>query len=284
MEIVYVLFYAILIGFFEVFKKLSIKKSNESSVLVIFTVIAFMLSLLWIPYGVLIPTKFILIFALKGFIIAFNWYIVLKVLKTADISVVTITNILSTVVTFIVGIVVFNEVATVLQVVGSIVIVISVAVINLSNRNNAGKITKIQLILLLICALISTSSSIIDKYTTTFLTPQQTQFWFLLFVALFSVLFFVIDCIKQRQFLIVKKDLKNFYIYIVGIFIFLADIMLFSAYKVAGSQLITISVLSKLKIIVTVLAGIIIFKEKNIWIKLFLSLLVVIGAVMIAVS
>ena len=71
---------------------------------------------------------------------------------------------------------------------------------------------------------------------------------------------------------------------IVGIFIFLADIMLFSAYKVAGSQLITISVLSKLKIIVTVLAGIIIFKEKNIWTKLCLSLLVVIGAIMIAVS
>lgn len=284
MEIVFVLLYALLNGFFDVFKKSSLKRSNPSTILVMFTTVAFLLSLIWIPFDVSISIEYILIFALKGFIIAFNWYLTLKVLRTADISIVTITQILSTVLTFIFGITMFNETASGLQIIGSIIIVGSVAAINLINRNGKGSVTKTQLILLLICALISTFSSVIDKYTSISLTPQQMQFWFLLFVMIFSWLFFSIDCIKQKQFLIKKEDSKNYWIYLVGLFIFLADFMLFSAHTVANSQLITITVLSKLKIIVTVAAGIFIFKEKNAWKKLLLSFIVVIGAIMIAIA
>ena len=283
MEIIFTLLYALLIGFFEVFKKISVKKSNESSILVMLTSTAFLLSLIWIPFGVAISIDFILIFALKGFIIAFNWYITLKILKSADLSIVAITNILSTVLSFIIGIVVFNEVAVIWQIIGSILIIGSVALINIISRNNKGKITKIQLILLLVCALISSGSSVIDKYTTTYLNPQQTQFWFLLFVSLFSWIFFIIDAIKNKTSPIKKRDFKNFWIYFAGACLFFGDFMLFNAYKVPNSQLITISVISKLKIIVTVLAGIIIFKEKNIWKKLLLTLLIVIGAIMIAI-
>lgn len=284
MEIVFVLLYALLNGFFDIFKKSSLKRSSPSTILVMFTTVAFLLSLIWIPFDVSISIEYILIFALKGFIIAFNWYITLKILRTADISTVTITQILSTVLTFIFGITMFNETASVLQIIGSIIIVGSVAAINLINRNSKGSVTKVQLVLLLVCALISTMSSVIDKYTSISLTPQQMQFWFLLFVMVFSWLFFSIDCIKQKQFLIKKEDSKNYWIYLVGLFIFLADFMLFSAHTVANSQLITITVLSKLKIIVTVAAGIFIFKEKNVWKKLLLSVIVVIGAIMIAIA
>ena len=47
--------------------------------------------------------------------------------------------------------------------------------------------------------------------------------------------------------------------------------------------MITISILSKLKIVITVLAGIIIFKEKNITKKLILTSLVVAGAILISI-
>ena len=59
--------------------------------------------------------------------------------------------------------------------------------------------------------------------------------------------------------------------------------MLFMAYKVPGSQLITISVLIKLQVVVTVLASIAIFKEKNILKKVLLTLLVVAGVILMTV-
>ena len=69
-----------------------------------------------------------------------------------------------------------------------------------------------------------------------------------------------------------------------GIGLFVADVMLFRAYKVPGSQLITISVISKLKAVITVVAGIFIFKEKNILKKIIFSLIVVLGVILISIK
>ncbi|MBP3345108.1 MAG: DMT family transporter [Clostridia bacterium] len=283
MEVFYTLLYAFLIGFYNVFKKFSLRKSGESVVLILFTTTAFLLSLIWIPFGVSIPLKFIPIFALKGFLLALSWYLVLKVLKDVDISVVTVTNLLSAVLSFVLAIIIFNEKAGVWQIVGSAIVLLGVAGINLINRKGSGKTTPLQLIMLIISALITTSSNIIDKYTTTYLNSFQVQFWFLLFAAAFSWIFFSIDCIKQKQFLIKKTDLKNYWIYIVGFLLFIGDFMLFKAYAVPGSQMLTISVLAKFKNIVGILAGIIIFKEKQVWKKILLSLLVVAGVILISV-
>ena len=283
MEIIFTLIYATLIGFYNIFKKFSIKKSSDSVILVMFTTTAFLLSLIWLPMGMAIPIKFVLILALKGFLLALSWFIILKVLKNADISVVTVTNVISAVLSFVLGIVLFNEVAGIWQIIGSVIIIAGVACINLTNRNSNGQITFVQLILLLCSALITTSSNVIDKYTITYLTPYQVQFWFLLFVFMFSWIFFAIDCVKANKFIIQKNDLKNFWIYLVGLFLFVGDFMLFQAYNVPNSQMITISILSKMKVVVTILAGVVIFKEKNIFKKLIFASLVVVGAIMISV-
>ena len=283
MEILFTVLYATFIGFYNIFKKLALRKSSETTILVLFTSVSFLLSLIWIPTGIAIPFNFVLIFALKGFLLALSWFIILKVLKSADLSIVTVTNVLSAVLSFALGIILFKESAGVLQIIGSAIIVLGVAGINLANRNSKGQTTTLQLCLLLISALITTSSNIIDKYTTSHLTPYQVQFWFLLFVFIFSWVFFGIECIKSKKFLIGKQDLSNFWIYFVGLFLFVGDFLLFQAYNVPNSQMITISILSKLKIVVTILAGIFIFKEKNILKKLLFALLVIAGAIMISV-
>lgn len=284
MEILFTILYATLIGFYNIFKKFAIKKSNESTILVMFTSVAFLLSLMWLPLGIKIPAKFVLIFALKGFLLALSWFIILKVLKTADLSIVTVTNILSAVLSFVLGIVIFKETAGVWQIVGSALIILGVALINLTNRNSKGQITMLQLVLLFVSMLITTSSNVIDKFTTSHLTSYQVQFWFLMFVCLFSWIFFAFECIKTKKFLVQKSDLKNFWIYLVGLFLFIGDFMLFRAYAVPNSQMITISILSKLKIVVTVWLGTIIFKEKNILKKILLSMFVILGAVLISIS
>ena len=283
MEIVFTLLYATLIGFYNIFKKCAVKRSDESIILVLFTSVSFALSLIWLPFGMAIPTKFIFVFALKGFLLSLSWFIILKILRTADLSIVTVTNILSAVLSFILGIVIFNESAGFWQIIGSTLIIFGVACINLTNRNSKGKITAIQLALLLISALITTSSNVIDKYTTTHLTPYQVQFWFLMFVCIFSWMFFSIECIKNKRFIIQKTDLKNFWIYLGGLFLFIGDFMLFQAYNVPNSKMITISILSKMKVVVAVFLGAIIFKEKNILKKILFSLLVIAGAILISV-
>lgn len=282
MEIFFTILYALFIGFYNVFKKQSIKKSNEHVVLVLFTTMAFLCSLIWIPFGIAIPFEFILIFALKGFLLALSWLLILNVLKDADLSLVSIMNVISSVMSFILGIVVFQENTNILQIIGSIIIILCVAGINIVNKDKKGKISLTHMALLILSACITTASNIIDKYTTIHLTSFQVQFWFLLFACLFSWIFYVIFRFKDNSLVIKKDDFKNYWIYLIGIFLFIGDFWLFQAYKVPGSQMITISILSKLKIVVSILAGIIIFKEKNIIKKLILTILVVVGAILIS--
>jgi transporter family protein len=283
MEILFTILYALFIGFYNVFKKQSIKKNNEYTVLVLFTTVAFLCSLIWIPFGIAIPVKFIFIFALKGLLLALSWLLILRVLKEVDLSLVSIMNVISSVMSFILGIVLFDETASVLQIIGSIVIVLCVAGINLLNKDKKGKISLTHISLLILSAGITTVSNVIDKYTTIHLSSFQVQFWFLLFVCFFSWIFYLILRFKDRSLTLTKDDLKNYWIYLIGIFLFVGDFWLFQAYKVPGSQMITISILSKLKIVVSILAGIIIFKEKNIIKKLILTILVVIGAILISI-
>lgn len=282
MEILFTILYAIFIGFYNVFKKKSTIKSNENIVLVLFTTIAFLCSLVWIPFGISIPFKFVLILALKGFLLALSWSLILKVLKNADLSLVSIMNALSSVLSFILGIVLFKETTSVLQIVGSIIIIFCVAGINMLHKDKKSKFPLTHTALLILSACITTISNIIDKYTTIHLSTFQVQFWFLLFVCFFSWLFYAVLRFKDNSLTITKNDLKNYWIYLIGIFLFIGDFWIFQAYKVPGSQMITISILSKLKIVVSILAGIIIFKEKNVIKKLILSILVVFGAILIS--
>lgn len=282
MEILLISIYILLFGSHNSIQKVAIKKSYDTSVLVLYTTIAALLVLIHIPFGVAVPLEFILLFALKGLILALSWYATLKVLQKVDLSIVTTTNILSAALSFIMAVVIFKEAATVTKIIGSIIVVGGIALLNLSTKKEKGSVNAIQLLLLIFTAIVSASCSVIDKYTTTYFTPHQVQFWFVIFTAFFSWVLFAIESGKKKEFLIKKNDFKNIWVYLLGITLVAADFLLFSAYRVPGSQMITISMLSKMRALVPVFAGIIFFKEKNIVKKIIYAVIVIFGAVLIS--
>ena len=280
--ILFAILYATLIGFYNLFKKKATKNSTESVILVMFTAVCFVLAQIWIPFGVAIPASFIWVFALKGFLLSFSWFCLLKVLKTADMSLVSLTTVVSSVITFLIGVLYFDESMTWIQIVGSIVIVSGAVLINFVNKKEHAKTNIKQVLMLLASTLITSISNVIDKTTTDSLESYQVQYWFLLFVFIFSCMFFMIECFKNKRFLIEKSDLKNFWIYLVGLFLFLGDMFLFLSYKSPDSQMIIISVISKFKMVVSVLLGLIFFKEDN-WIKkLLICFMIFAGILMVS--
>jgi len=281
--VIFALLYALFSGFFNVSKKKAIGTSREVVILVMFSLISFFISLIWIPFGVMVPLKFILILAFKGLIVTLSFYLLLTVLRETDVSVASLTKVLSYVITFLVGILLMGESATILQIIGAFLIIVGAVLINLVNKKATGKINKKSIILLLLCAIISSLSNIIDKYTTTYLEPRQVQFWFLLFLFVFSCLFFIIESIRAKKFLIQKSDLKNYWIYVAGIIFFIGDIFLFLAYTMPGGQMILITALSKFNGVVTVIAGILLFKEKDWMKKIFIALMMFIGVLLITI-
>ena len=280
--IVFALLYAVINGFFDALKKKSIQKSSELSTLVIFTGVSFLCSLVWIPFGVGISSDKIWLFVLKGLLLSINWFVLLRVLKDADVSIVSLTTIVSAVITFVVGIVGFGERASVIQYIGAGLVILGAILINLTNKKENGKINVKLIVLLMISAIIGAVSAVIDKFTTQTLSAYQVQFWFLLFVFVFSSIFFAIECVKNKKVLLKKTDFKNYWIYIVGIALFLGDFFLFLSYTMTGSKMIIITTLSKFKVVVAVFLGIFLFKEKNVLKKMLISLLVFAGVLLVS--
>ena len=281
MYIYFALLYALFKGFNDIFKKKSRLNSHTSAVLAMMTTISFALCLIWIPFGIEIPYKFVPILAIKGFMLAINWHIVIRILKDANLSLVTTFNLLSVAITFTLGITMFGESVSVLQIVGIVMVLSGIMLMSMLNKKGGVKWT--HFIFLTIGAIITAASSAIDKYTTQQLTNYQVQFWFYFYACLSSWLIYLVDCIRQKDSLLKKTDLKNIWIYLVGLFLFLGDTMLFFAYKMPNSQMIIITVLSKLKVLITVGAGILLFKEKNIAKKIMLTIIIILGTILIAV-
>ena len=282
MYAVYAIIYALIISIFNIFKKFSVRKTNESAVLAMYVTVSFLCSLIWIPKLGDISTELILIFVLKGIICPINWFLVLKVLKTANISCVSLTTVISTVFVFLIGITVFGESASILQYLGSTVILASAIIINFINKKNDEPLKLRHIIYLLVSAIISTCCSVIDKYTTTYLSNFEVQFWFLLFACVFTWLLFSFESIRKKECLIKPQDFKNFWIYLAGLALFLGDMFLFFAYLEPSSQMIMINILTKLKTIFAVVFGVVIFKEKNKWLKILIALCALGGVLMVS--
>ena len=282
MYIYVALLYALVVGFNDIFKKKACQKSNPIAILVIYTTVAFLLSLSIIPFGVAVPFDFFLLLTLKGFIITFDWFIILTMLKKVNISLVMALKLVSILLTFVLGVTVFEETASTVQFVGIFLVIFGITAISLINKKEDNKVKIIHIILLLIASLITTASEVLDKYTTTYLTNFQVQFWYLLSASFFSWIFFFIYCIVSQKILLQKTDIKNYWSYIVGLLLFVSNLLLFGAYRMPGSEMIIITVLSKLKVLITVFAGILIFKEKNIWLKILLTAIIILGTILIA--
>ena len=72
---------------------------------------------------------------------------------------------------------------------------------------------------------------------------------------------------------------KNYWIPLAAIFLVLSDRFLFLAKENLDSSIIIITVLKQLSVIVTIILGKLLFKEKHIIIKLLYSLLIILGVI-----
>jgi transporter family protein len=276
--------YAVLLGLHNVFKKKATLKHRDSTVLVLFTGVCFLLSLIWIPFGVSISSELVWVFVLKGFILALGWFFILKILKSADVSLVSLSMVLASIITLFAGVFLFGESMSGVQIVGVAIAIIGVFAINVVGYNERKKIEIVHIVVLIIYAIISSISAIIDKYTADKTSFYQVQFWFILFLFAFSLIFFAIDRCKEKRFLVEESDFKNYWIYLVAITLFVGDCLLFLSYRMPNASLVTITVVSKLKTIIGAVVGVFVFKEKNIIAKIIISLIVVAGIIMVSLG
>jgi transporter family protein len=202
--------------------------------------------------------------AVKSMIMTVSWILAYQALKHLPITIVTPIRSSSPFFTFIGAILIYNEQPTTLQWIGFFVIIFSVALYSKIGKKEGIDFKRNKWIFAIIGAtFLGASSGLYDKFLiqTLSLNAQTLQFWFCWYTILILV---VISSINWFPFPNKRKEFKfRWSIIAVGVLLQTADYFYFKALEDPDALIMLLSAIKRSQILIAVVIGGLVFKEKN---------------------
>lgn len=271
---------ALFLGCYEVLKKVSLKKSSIHETLFFYCLCGLFVSLIFIKDAISIGFLDVLFILIKSGVIVLNWFLVLKCMQKLDVAIVVCFSLLNTILVVFLSHFIFDEVITIMHFLSLLFIATGIVLITMLDRKeNKDKVKNhyIYIILLIFGSVLGSCSAMLDKYLINVREVESgaVLLWFLLFN---SLIYGTIYLYKNKK--IEWKKLKaNYWLVLTGVGIALADIVYYSAIASIGAQISLISILRKCSVIVATILASLFLKEKHLFKKLGILLIMIIGIV-----
>ena len=276
--ILFIILYAIFVSLIEVSKKKAAKKNSIYIVLAFLTTLSLIFSALISKDIFSINYTFIPAIIIKSTIVLFAWLLGLKALEGLQLSIYGMVKISRIIFTVLLSCLLLGEKLSWVTVIGMIIVIMGLILVNTTTNIGKDKKSSYRLILLfLISCLCSSISAIIDKKILLYVTSSQLQFWFLLFL---SIYYWIILLIKKEK-IDIKVLKTNYWIPLTALFTVVGDRFLFMANEDPSSKVIVMTMLKQLSVVISIILGRIIFKEKEVIKKLLYSILIIIGIILV---
>ena len=282
-----VLLYGTLKGAREICKKKALLTCSSIEVLLIYTLVSFALVIPDAPRAMGMEAKYFLPVIFKAFVIFVAWICSFKAIKQLPISLYGVLDLSRVLFATLLGVTVIGEKMSTFNIIGLILVGLGllmlkfnpISLYNKKKENQADKgnesIAPVIVIVALASCMLNAVSGLMDKILMRNITSSQLQFWYMLFLCIFYIIYAVVS---HSQVDIVKA-LKNKWIWLLAIMFVIADRALFVANGMEQSQITIMTLLKQVGCIVTILAGRYIFKEKNIGYKLVCAGVIIAGIV-----
>lgn len=288
-----VLLYGVLKGAREITKKKSMEKNTILEVLFVYTLLSFLMVTPGAPKVGGVPWQDMIWIAVKSFVIFVAWIFSFKAIKKMPISLYGLLDLSRVIFSTLMGVIFLREGMTFGQTVGLILVCAGLLLYRYragekrirrtpeiagtgTTKESTEKVEfKIVCFALLSCLLNGVSGTM-DKVLMQRMTSTQLQFWYMLFLVLFYLIYIIVTKTKIR----LLSALKNYWIWILSIMFVIGDKALFIANQSPDSKVTIMTLLKQAGCIVTILAGKFIFKEKNIGYKLFCAGVIIVGIVL----
>ncbi|MBO7601108.1 MAG: DMT family transporter [Lachnospiraceae bacterium] len=288
--IVLVLIYGILKGIRDVSKKKALEKNGVTEVLFVYTLIAFCLVLPDVRNAGGVAARDLLLTAFKSFVIFIAFLCGFIAIDKMPIGIYGIVDLSRMVFSLILGVIILKETMGFNQYLGMALVIIGLLLLKyipvfMNGKGNFKIRDKEKTVLsawILVVAFISTFlnavSGILDKILMRTMTSSQLQFWYMLFMLVYYGLYVLISRTKIDW----KSVLKNPHVWLIAVLFIIADRCLFLANGDPASKVTVMTILKQICVIVTIVGGRIVFKEKNMGYKIFCALVVSAGVVISA--
>lgn len=291
-----VLVYGLLKGGREIIKKLAMSKNTVMEVLVVYTFVAFLFVIPQAPNAGGLEFKYYFYIAIKSFCIFLAWICSFNSLKKLPVSLYGILDLSRMLFATLLGVIFLSETLSYFQIAGLIIVCCGLLLLrfkpkfikklfhledksviqnDINSETEKSHSTTFFVILAFTSCILNAISGFLDKVLMKDINSSQLQFWYMLFLILYYVIYVLITRTKIRL-----SSFKNIWIWILAIIFVIGDKALFIANGDPASKITIMTLIKQSGCLVTIIGGRIIFKEKNIVYKIFCALIIVCGIVL----
>ncbi|MBQ8199331.1 MAG: EamA family transporter [Lachnospiraceae bacterium] len=274
-----VLLYGLLKGTREIVKKKSLNRGSVMEVLFFYTLFGFLFVCPDAGNAGGVPAEQMILVAVKSFVIFLAWMCSFKAIKKMPISLYGILDLSRVLFAMLLATIVMHERLNAYQVTGLAFVCTGLLMLKglpgKKKEDSKEKVAPVIVMLAFASCLLNAFSGLLDKILMQDLNSSQLQFWYMLYLVLFYLVYIILTKTKIR----VKEALKNPWIWILAILFIIADRSLFLANADPASRISVMTLIKQSGCLVTILGGKFFFDEKNIGYKLICASVIVAGIV-----
>jgi len=274
--ILLVLFYGLSKGAREVMKKKALQKNSVIEVLVAYTVLSFVLVAPTAGQAMGLEGKWLFWIAVKSFVIFVAWIVSFKAIEKMPISIYGVLDLSRVLFSTFLGVIILKEEMTVYRTIGLVFVITGLLMLKYKKKEKEKKTDSVAVIYVffaILSCVLNAVSGTMDKVLMKYMTTTQLQFWYMLFLVIYYLIYMFITRVKVNW----KALLKNYWIIALSVLFVLADKALFIANGIEESQVTVMTLIKQSGCIMTILGGKFVFHEKNIGYKLVCAGIVIAG-------
>ncbi len=294
-----VLFYGVVKGAREAIKKKALTKNSVIEVLVVYTLLSFIFCIPQVRNaGGLAGPQYAWI-ALKSFCIFVAWICSFKAIDKLPISMYGVLDLSRVLFATLLGVMVLGETMSPLHILGLSIVLLGLVLLKfkpgfikraemkemLESGTAMSKVrearpvdtskTWFYVVLAFLNCILNAVSGTMDKVLMKEMNSSQLQFWYMLFLTLYYIIYVLITRTK-----ISPSVFKNGWIWALAILFVAADKALFIANADPSSRVTVMTLIKQTGTIVTILAGRFVFKEKHVAYRLFCAAVILCGIIL----
>ncbi len=290
------LFYGVVKGLREICKKKALEKNTVIEVLLIYTFLSFLLVIPQAPNAMGLNAGQYFWIAVKAFVIFVAWMASFKAIKKLPISMYGILDLSRVLFATLLGILVLGESVTVNKIIGLVLVSTGLLFLKFNpfaKKNNlpasgalknndaevqtgeqSSKSLTFYIVLAFFACMLNAISGLLDKILMRNMNSSQLQFWYTLFTVVYYAIYALVTKAK-----ISRTAWKNIWIWLLAAGLIAMDKALFIANGYAESQVTIMTLIKQSSVIVAIIAGKFVFKEKNIMHKVLCAAIIIAGII-----
>lgn len=273
-----VLLYGVLKGLRDVVKKKALVRNSVIEVLFFYTLIGFLFVIPDIGGAFQMEMRFLPYIFIKSFVIFVAWLCSYAAISKMPISLYGVMDLARVLFATLLGVFVLDEVLTFWQVIGLILVLTGLILVNARKKgSNENTHIKYSVYALISCVL-NALSGLLDKLLMRDVTSGQLQFWYMLFLLLLYLGYLIYSTVK-KQGINWSALKKNYWIPILSVLFMVGDRALFLANGMAESRVTVMTLIKQSCVLVTILCGWLVFREKGVGYRLLCAAIIVAGIV-----